>query len=131
MQQSIDGIVRYIIPGNPIPLARPRLVGKIVYDSQKKLKRKIWELLILLHGNNPQYEGALHLSIVFFMKKPKGKKLENWHQKRPDLSNMIKFYEDVASGIIFKDDAQIAKITASKVYDNVPRVEFTITSLNE
>jgi Holliday junction resolvase RusA-like endonuclease len=61
---------------------------------------------------------------------PKTRKKKNlFHISRPDLSNMIKFYEDVAQGILFSDDSKIAKITATKVYDEMPRVEIIITNV--
>ena len=58
--------------------------------------------------------------------------LENkLHHFKPDLSNLIKFVEDLANGIIYKDDSQISCITACKVYSQYPRTEFTISSLSK
>jgi Holliday junction resolvase RusA-like endonuclease len=132
MQQSIDGLVRYVLQGKPIPLQRARITktrinGSYMYDPQKYEKKGIAFALKTQHGNNPLYDGALHLMITFFM--PISKKQNGFHNKRPDLSNMIKFYEDVAQGILFSDDAKIAKITATKVYDKNPRVEFVLVQL--
>jgi len=83
------------------------------------------------HKGDPLYKGPLHFHITFFMKIPKylSKKDLSWHLKKPDLSNMIKFYEDICSGILYADDKQIVQISAEKKYDNNERTEFTIKEL--
>jgi len=35
---------------------------------------------------------------------------------KPDLSNLVKFYEDCMNGLIYTDDAQIVDLSARKVY---------------
>ena len=52
------------------------------------------------------------------------------HATIPDLSNCIKFIEDICSGVVYKDDAIIASISSKKLYDNEPRTEFFFTSLD-
>jgi Holliday junction resolvase RusA-like endonuclease len=47
------------------------------------------------------------------------------HVSKPDLSNLLKFMEDLAVDIrILKDDCLIAETTCRKVYDDNPRTEF-------
>lgn len=120
--------VRYVIPGNPIPLARPRFFNGRVYDSQKQVKFATGIIIRHQHGDRPKYEGPLHLNVNFFMKPPK-KNINTWHTNTPDLDNMLKFIADVSIGILYEDDKNIAKITTCKIYDNDPRVEFTLTPL--
>lgn len=130
-RQIVDDSPTYIITGNPIPLARPRFNGKVVFDSQRQKKQWIGQLVRSQHGARPMYKGALHLHITFFMRIPKYSKRKSalWHLTKPDLSNMIKFYEDICSGILYADDKQIVQITAAKKYDSKERTEFTITQL--
>lgn len=124
--------MKYIIIGNPTPLARPRFseYGH-VYDSQKQEKsRHIDELRFQNRERSPQ-EGAVKLEVVFFFGIPKGKKPKEglrWlpHQKKPDLSNCIKYLEDICNGILFNDDKQIAEIYARKEYALEPRTEFSV-----
>jgi Holliday junction resolvase RusA-like endonuclease len=128
----------FIIPGDPIPLARPRLGKGHVYDSQAELKLVVgWEL------RNQQWEmetlgfddGPLKISFEFGMRMPKmsvKKKLgiiDRPHIKRPDLSNLIKFYEDAALGILYKDDSIIAEISAKKIYVEEPYTKMEIELL--
>ncbi len=121
----------YILPGKPIPLARPRLCGKIVFDSQKSLKMSLGTYLNFMTPKD--YEpltGPLQVSLKFFMPKPKSFKGSVWHHKRPDIDNLVKFYLDVANGILYEDDAQIAVIDAVKLYADEPRTEIVLTELN-
>jgi Holliday junction resolvase RusA-like endonuclease len=127
----------YIIEGEPIPLARPRLskMHNKIYDSQKHEKFLLGIGLRNQHDDRPPFEGPVRLDITFFMPVPlsriKEKKslMDSYHYYRADLSNMVKFYEDLAQDCgILKDDCLIAEIFAKKIYGE-PRTEFTITSL--
>lgn len=78
-------------------------------------------------------DGSISLDVTFFMVIPasmsKNKKdaLEGKkHAIKPDLSNLIKYLEDVAQNLIFRDDSAITNITARKIYDKNPRTEFSI-----
>ncbi len=125
----------YIIEGDPIPLARARHGRGKTWDSQKKEKLYIQLLLERIHGNRPLYQGPLYLEMFFYMEIPKTSSqraltMENtWHYFRPDASNLLKFIEDVATGILYKDDCLISSITCHKKYSQKPRTEFTIKEL--
>ena len=123
--------ITYIIEGQPVPLQRPRFSRGHVFDSQKDIKYAIGLLLRSQHSNRPMYEDAIHLDIVFYMTIPKKSKVTGWHIKRADLDNLVKLICDVSIGILYEDDSCIAKITACKVYDSIPRTEFTLTQLPE
>jgi Holliday junction resolvase RusA-like endonuclease len=129
----------YVVYGNPIPLARCRYSGVRVYDSQKNLKL-IWGIgLQKQHNDEEMFIGPLQLELFFYF--PIAKKgvshnkiqslKSTWHFKRPDLSNLLKFVEDVATGIIYEDDCIISEVLVKKFYDdgNGPRTEFTIREL--
>lgn len=119
----------YVIPGTPIPLARPRFSNGHVYDCQSGEKMCAATNLRFQKTKGDLYPvGPLHVDIKFFMPH-KTKKSGSWHEVRPDLDNLIKFVLDVAIGILYEDDKQIAKITAEKVYDRKSRTEFTLTQL--
>lgn len=129
----------YVIPGNPVSLKRPRYSSatKRMYNSQRN------EMLVMSiglqsqHDNDPMFEGPLHMDVVFYMPIPSSmnkkeqKKLESaYHIARMDLDNLIKMCCDLGNGILYKDDALIASISAKKVYDINPRTEFSIQSIN-
>ena len=129
----------YVIKGDPIPLSRARIGhgARHVYDCQREAKRICAIHIQNQRGEDPLVGGPIHLDITFFMRIPKvaQKNVENkrfqYHYYKPDISNLIKFLEDVSNRILFNDDSQIAYITARKVYDKEPRTEFSITPLKE
>jgi len=49
------------------------------------------------------------------------------HYIKPDLSNLIKYIEDISQGLLFRDDSAITKIVARKIYDPHARTEFSLT----
>jgi Holliday junction resolvase RusA-like endonuclease len=128
----------YVLTGIPVPLARPRFSGTVVYDSQKSLRFAKAIELKAQHNHSWQFDGPLHMELVFYM--PIAKSLSKTrrlaaehtiHSKKPDLSNMIKFVEDVATDILFSDDALIASCRAFKLYSNDPRTELSIYEIDK
>lgn len=126
----------YIIKGDPTPLARARHGRGRTWDPQKQLKLVYGIELERQHNNAPWYDSPLHMDITFFMPIPKTSNKRRQlidgspHRYRPDLDNTIKFILDVATGILFKDDAIISSINAKKIYDLEPRTEFTLREIS-
>lgn len=126
----------YTILGKPIPLARARITRHGAYDSQKVEKDNVRNELLLQHGNGPKWKGPIHLHITFYMLNTGSKKKQiarefSRHYSRPDLSNLIKFVEDAAQGVLFEDDCIISTITADKKYtrsESEPFTSFYITA---
>ena len=137
--------ITYVLIGDPVPLARPRMSGpnRIIYDSQKLIKHSLVNQLLEQHGDRPLYSGPVHLDAIFYMKMPKGmlkqtaKNSGKHHIYKPDLDNLIKMIGDIATihpynddeSVLLKDDCIIASITAKKLYDIEPKTVFTITEL--
>lgn len=87
------------------------------------------------HNSLKLYDGPLHLDVTFYFPFPKNfpkyKRIPGTYKiSKSDLSNLIKWVEDTANGILYHDDAIISSICAKKVYDIKPRTEFTIQSLS-
>ena len=127
--------MRYVIIGEPIPLLRARHGNRRTWDSQKQQKLIYGINLKSQHDEQPLFQGPIHLDIIFFMEPPQSRRrhtLEHQlHIFRPDLSNLIKFVEDVASGILYADDCIIASISARKCYSESARTEFEIKELKK
>lgn len=123
----------YTIPGDPVALARPRMVNKHVWDSQKHLKLVAGITLAQQHNNRPHYVGPLALDIIFYIEAAGNKTRRDRNGKlhifKPDLDNLIKFVLDVCNGVLFHDDCTVAAITACKRWDFKARTEFKITEL--
>ena len=130
----------YVVYGDPVPLARARYGKGRFYDSQKHLKL-VWGInLSRMHGNDKMFKGPLFMDVTFYMPIPcvvakyrRGITFNQWHYIKPDSSNLLKFIEDVATGICYEDDCIIAKQSVQKCYDDGKgaRTEFMLSNLQE
>ena len=145
--------MKIIILGDPIPKKRARQSRvngfMMTYDPQQKEKERVKKEMIVayneaLHSaNHLKSIEAAHLAKVeqfvvnftFHMPINKTdklylKSLKKWglcsHTAKPDCSNLIKFYEDCANGILFKDDSQITSGSFIKKFSKNPRTEIEI-----
>ncbi len=48
------------------------------------------------------------------------------HTQKPDLDNMIKYILDCGNGILWHDDAEIYRITSTKIWSKKPRTEIIL-----
>lgn len=131
-----NGQYRYVIPGNPIPLQRPRLNSYKVYDPQAIIKENLGFHLVSQFGQL-KLNQPLHLDISFFLplpinlsKKNKTTLSDTPHAKKPDIDNLVKFVLDIGNGIIWHDDSIIASLSATKHYSIDPHTEFIVKILN-
>ena len=148
--------MKFTIPGVPIAKARHRTVRKenfsMEYDPQEKEKKTIsWHLttqireafdskdkVTSMEVSKNAFAASLAVEMTFYMPIPSSTSNRSlnrflWgladsknHNTKPDLSNLIKMYEDAGNGIIFVDDKQIVDITARKRYSLNPRTEITV-----
>jgi len=129
--------MKYVIPGNPIALSRPRFGTRKVYDSQKNEKLITSISLRNQHGDNPLETGCVLLNVTFYMPvapsraKFRDSLMGTYHYYTPDISNLIKYVEDCANGIIFKDDSQIVIVLAKKIYGDPARTEFSVVPVTK
>ena len=135
------------ILGKPIAKARMKFFrrGNHVgaYDPQDKVKNDIALLAqqtAQTELNGKPFKHALEVTIDCFFEPPKSaskKQLDLMltntirHIKRPDCTNIAKFYEDAFNGVLWRDDSQIAKITIRKWYGEVAKTIITIQEIEE
>lgn len=129
---------QYIINGDPTPLARPRFgkTGKM-WDPQRQLKYKCRSILEEQHEGE-LFTGPLFLYCVFYMPIPakydtstkKDYVKHTYHYYKPDLSNLVKFAEDICNNVVFTDDCIISSCFAEKVYSETPRTEINLLHVN-
>ena len=128
--------MKYVLSGDPIPLARARYTHGRVYNSQTEVMKRCKYELAKQHKKQPLLAGALHLEITFYMPMPaswtqqkKERQIDQPHISRPDWSNLLKFVEDCGSNIIYKDDSLIYSVRGTKVYGWFPKTEFILTEI--
>lgn len=108
--------------------------GRAMWDSQKQEKFMVGVSLSNQHENKPLIEEPVHLEITFHMPRPARYRLLQEgapHFYTPDLSNLLKFIEDAATGVLWKDDSVITQLTAKKVYSSDPHTSLTIHVLKK
>ena len=134
--ESSRTIYKYVLEGDPIPLARCRISHRWghlrVFDSQKELKLISQITLKSQHGNRPLFSGPLRVDAYFYFHIPRSHKKTKpgyFHIIKPDGDNLVKMILDLGNGVLFKDDCIVSQILCSKMYDDHPRTEFYIYKL--
>jgi len=129
-------IIKYVIPGPPIPWKRAGHANGTFYDQQKHQKLGTSLYISNWHANRVPFEGPLELTIVFYFPMPKSWRNKTKEMKftphyiKPDCDNAIKYVTDVATAITYHDDCLISETHAYKTYDEVPRTEFTLSEIH-
>jgi Holliday junction resolvase RusA-like endonuclease len=117
--------VKFFAPGEPKGKGRPRFNPKgrpFTPDNTRAYEEEIrWAAQDAMKGRKP-FAGAVVLSVCACYDcrlQPK-----NGHPlfkvSKPDLDNIVKLVLDGMNKIVFKDDAQVCIITATKAYGPEP-----------
>lgn len=78
----------------------------------------------------PPMEGPLFLDLEFSLPRPASVKKRTWPHVRPDLDKLVRSVEDALTlAGVWRDDAQVVKIAASKRYGNEPGVKIRVEIL--
>jgi Holliday junction resolvase RusA-like endonuclease len=122
-------VITFVVPGKPQPLQRAR-VGRIgaharMYDTEANTTNKAtvgFHASCAMKGK-PLLQGPLRLNVCFYIEKPKSKVRKNsnpfpYPDSKPDLDNCIKLVCDALNGVVWKDDAQVVRLEASKRWIN-------------
>lgn len=111
------------IETTPIPQQRHRFSKEFghAYDPSAKDKRHLRNLIIvelkkLNLQESPFLDKPISVRLEFGFIKPKSAKKRIHHNVKPDIDNLSKFVLDAANKLLFRDDAIITDLSASKVY---------------
>lgn len=128
-------IVKFTVPGNPVPQSRPRVSRYGTYYPPKVKAYREYVSTVAkaaMRGREP-IQGALEMSCTFFFAPPKStpkktlsKLYGTYYTGKKDIDNLVKIIADSCIGICYADDSQIAVVHASKVYADKPRAEILI-----
>lgn len=144
---------KIIIPIEPKPQSRPRFSKWGAYEDPKMMKwRKEVTNYIIQNYDGDYFDGAISVDVAFYMKAPQSiskepskrakmqtlKKYQNfvreliWHDKKPDLDNLVKAVFDSISKseIVWKDDNLVCDLHAKKLYSSNPRIEMEIVQID-
>lgn len=138
--------IKIIVPGEPVPKGRPRTricsprfkVPFIHFyqdaETEAYEKRVAAEARLIMMGRGLLL-GALELRALAYVPIPR-----SWSEKkqaqaiegiimpisRPDSDNFLKCASDSLNGVVYRDDAQIVKMSVEKWYSEQPRLEIEI-----
>lgn len=124
-----------------VPMGAVRMTGrgKWVKDNAQRYlayKDQIAWLTKNQMKNKELITGPIAVNVLFLMPIPKSwskkKKAEaegQYHTKRPDTDNLIKGLFDSLNNLVWKDDNQVCKISAKKIYSSKPGIEIEIKQL--
>jgi Holliday junction resolvase RusA-like endonuclease len=114
------------IPGEPCGQGRPRFARRgnftVAYDPPKS---KNWKATAQQHMkyvmcDRPPLSGPLSVRVTARFTCPKTDcrkrepRPERWHAKKPDAENVSKAVLDAATGVVYLDDSQVARLTVLK-----------------
>lgn len=138
-------MISFVVYGEPVAQGRPRFArrGNFVttYDPAKSrdYKDTVYSIAIE-HKPEQPLEGPLNVKIVAFKSIPKSfskRKAADAESgvllpiTKPDCDNYAKGVKDALSGLIWRDDAQVVRLTVEKKFSTVPRMEIEILCARE
>ncbi len=140
--------LKVFIPGEPCAQGRPRFstAGGFVraYDPAKSRNYKAYVKAVCADAAEKQgwlfnTDLPLEVELIAGLSIPSSKS-KKWKQaaaegvekptKKPDVDNLIKIIMDALSGVIYKDDKQIIKMSVEKRYAEQPGVTLEVRVLN-
>jgi Holliday junction resolvase RusA-like endonuclease len=133
-------MIQIDLDGEPIPWmrAKPNYRNRCMYDPQKAEKETIrWQMRGKFR--NKPFTGPLKIGFTFFFAPPKStsgpirRDMINGvihHILKPDCDNLVKFYLDCMTGVVYEDDRQVCGESGDKLYAESPGVHIEITPLN-
>lgn len=104
------------------PWQRPRASSRgknVIFFTSNKMRSYQNDLksFFRTHFKSPAcHEGPLVLRVVFYLERPASVRTRKWPSVKPDADNLTKSVGDSGNKIIWKDDAQIISIHATKRY---------------
>lgn len=114
----------------PVAKGRPRFSKKGWAYTPKKTRDAEAEFkALLIAADPPKFEGAIALSLTFFMRRPKSAPEREFPTVRPDAENLSKLICDSCNDILYLDDSQICHLSITKTYSDKERVIISVMSL--
>ena len=135
--------IEFFVPGTPIGKGRPRAArrgtGVVMFTPEKTAG---YEALVAATASNamraeagPLFTGPLEAVLEMRFPVPaswsKAKRARalagaEWHTSKPDADNVAKAILDACNGVVFRDDAQVVMLIATKAFSEEPGVRVVI-----
>lgn len=118
--------MKFEVPGEPVPKARPRFTlkagrARVYTPGRTEAFEKRVRFFALAAKVRPTKEQVV-LSVAFYL----------GSRRRVDLDNLVKGVKDALNGAAWNDDSQVVQLFASKQVDKAnPRCVVTIEPIKE
>ena len=99
-------------------------------------KTKTWEQQVrnrAIEEGFREEAGPFRVALRFILPRPKRLKVRRKHTTRPDVDKLARCILDALTGVVWKDDAQVISLRASKRYaqpEEAPRVDIWVWGLD-
>jgi Holliday junction resolvase RusA-like endonuclease len=118
----------FSIPGKPQGKGRPRFSSRSKKTYTPEATRRYEELVKICYldkyRGSEAFEGPVSMELCVIMPIPKSaskKAMEamegQYCIKKPDTSNVQKAVEDALNGLAYRDDNQLCRVFAEKIYE--------------
>ena len=139
--------IEFFVPGTPVGKGRPRATrrgaGVVMFTPEKTAD---YEALVaataaaalaggMRIGTSQLLDGPLAAMLEMQFPVPaswsKARRARalagvEWHISKPDADNVAKAVLDACNGVVFRDDAQVVMLTATKQFSETPGVRVVI-----
>jgi len=114
-------MVRLVVPGPAVPLARARVTGRGTYLPARSREFRERCRAVWLEAGRPHLEGPVQLSLLFVFERPRSHLRRDGSVRpgttplpRGDVDNLAKAVLDALAGCLFGDDRLVASLVAVK-----------------
>lgn len=129
--QDSNSPLRFVLVGDPTPLARMKSKKGMAWSEIKTIKRNFEASLGEQFAGRYALAVPLHLDVTFYLplaKQPCPFKTSGCaHAQKPPLSNLVEGLLYVVDKILFESECLVVSSNQRKVYDNILRTEFEFT----
>ena len=135
-------MIRFFIPGTPVPQARPRFTRQgWAYEPKtcKDYKKAVAQAARIAWGDCEPLDGPVEVALIFVLPIPKSWPLKRRDAaragtllplKKPDGDNLEKLVLDALTGVCWNDDMQICRCAWDKAYGTDPGVMVSIDAID-
>lgn len=120
--------VEFTVPGNPAAWARAEggvTCKRFTPTKQRREAQGIKSIALAAMRGRALFDGPVEVEILAAYEWPKSwsakkrnRPAAGWKISRPDLDNVVKLVADSLNGIVWTDDAVMARVSASKGYSS-------------
>ena len=131
-------MIAIFIPGPPVGFARTRRSKSghlFTPEKQRDYAEAIGNIAASRMEGEP-YSGPVLMQLRATYSVPeswpqKKKDAARWKTSKPDCDNIVKLAKDAMTKIVYRDDAQVVKVVAEKVYGQPEGLTITVQPIVE